>query len=117
MKLFTKQLDTETQLLVAAGSAVAAGCIPCLESITAMAVEEGIDNKKQRAAAIIGQFIKEQPAGQMKKRADELLGTHLSAAGAAAQCPQENAAAGRNQPDCNSRLRLRLTVRNQGRRK
>ena len=29
MKLFTKGLDTETQLLVAVGSAVAAGCIPC----------------------------------------------------------------------------------------
>ena len=101
MKPFTKGLNTETQLLVAAGSAVAAGCIPCLESITAMAVEEGIDNKKLRAAAIIGQFVKDQPAGEIKKRADELLGTHLSAAGAAAQCPQESDAAGSRPAEAN----------------
>jgi AhpD family alkylhydroperoxidase len=92
MKPFTKGLDTETQLLVAVGSAVAAGCIPCLESITGMAAAEGIDKKKLRAAAIIGQFIKDQPAGQMKQSADELLGTHLSAAGAAALCPLESGA-------------------------
>ena len=33
MKLLFKGLDTETQLLVALGSAVASGCIPCLENI------------------------------------------------------------------------------------
>ena len=87
MKQLFKGLDTETQLLVAVGSAVAAGCIPCLESITTMAVEEKIDNKKLRSAAIIGQFIKDQPAGQMKRKADELLGTHLGIAKSSPACP------------------------------
>ena len=89
MKPFGKQLDTETQLLVAIGSAVAAGCIPCLESITSLAVAEEIDEKKLRAAAVIGQFVKDQPAGQMKEKADDLLGTHFSAAAAPAPCPLE----------------------------
>ncbi len=90
MKPFTKGLDTETQLLVALGSAVASGCIPCLESISAMARSERIDEKKMRAAAIIGQFVKDQPAGHMKARADELLGTHLQAAPNQVECPMES---------------------------
>ena len=65
---------------------MASGCIPCLENIAKMARSERIDEKKMRAAAIIGQFVKDQPAGHMKARADELLGTHLHAA--------------RNQVDC-----------------
>lgn len=77
MKPLFKGLDTETQLLVAVGSAVASGCIPCLESITGLALAENIDEKKMRAAAIIGQFVKDQPANNMKAKADELLGTHL----------------------------------------
>jgi hypothetical protein len=90
MKPFTKGLDTETQLLVALGSAVASGCIPCLESINAMARSERIDEKKMRAAAIIGQFVKDQPAGHMKARADALLGTHLQSAAAQVGCPAES---------------------------
>lgn len=101
MKPFTKELDTETQLLVAVGSAIAAGCIPCLESIHTMAIEEGIDNTKLRAAAIIGQFVKDQPAGQIKQRADELLGTHLGA-GTSASCPQESDAAAVRQAETQS---------------
>ncbi|MGD9235844.1 MAG: carboxymuconolactone decarboxylase family protein [Desulfobacterales bacterium] len=90
MKPFTKGLDTETQLLVALGAAVASGCIPCLESITGMARSENIDEKKMRAAAIIGQFVKDQPAGHMKARADALLGTHLQSAAAQVGCPAES---------------------------
>ena len=78
MKTTFKGLDTETQLLVALGSAVASGCIPCLENITAMARAENIDEKKMRAAAIVGQFVKDQPASHMKAKADELLNTHQS---------------------------------------
>ncbi|MGD8990085.1 MAG: carboxymuconolactone decarboxylase family protein [Desulfobacterales bacterium] len=89
MKPFTNGLSSETQLLVALGSAVASGCIPCLESITAMARSEHIDEKKMRAAAIIGQFVKDQPAGHMKARADALLGTHLQAARDQVGCPIE----------------------------
>ena len=90
MKPFFKGLDTETQLLVALGSAVASGCIPCLESITGMARTEGIDEKKMRAAAIIGQFVKDQPANNMKATADRLLGTHLQSAAARVSCPMES---------------------------
>ena len=90
MTPFTKGLDTETQLLVAIGSAVAAGCIPCLEKITTMARTERIDEKKMRAAAIIGQFVKDQPANSMKNTADRLLGTHLLAATAQVGCPSES---------------------------
>ena len=90
MKPFNKGLDTETQLLVALGSAVASGCIPCFESITGLARAEGIDEKKLRAAAIIGQFVKDQPTNNMKTIADELLGTHLQSAVAQAGCPMES---------------------------
>ncbi|MGD9044743.1 MAG: carboxymuconolactone decarboxylase family protein [Desulfobacterales bacterium] len=90
MKPFYKGLDTETQLLVALGSAVASGCIPCLESITGLARAERIDEKKMRAAAIIGQFVKDQPANNMKSTADELLGTHLQSAAAQVSCPMES---------------------------
>ena len=90
MKPLFKGLDTETQLLVGIGSAVASGCIPCLENITGMARAEKIDEKKMRAAAIIGQFVKDQPASHMKAKADELLGTHLQSAPAQSGCPMES---------------------------
>jgi AhpD family alkylhydroperoxidase len=90
MKPFSKGLDTETQLLVALGSAVASGCIPCLESIAGLARAEGVNEKKLRAAVIIGQFVKDQPANNMKTTADELLGTHLQSATARAGCPMES---------------------------
>ncbi len=94
MKPFFKGLDTETQLLVAVSAAVAAGCIPCLETIAAAAVKEGIDSRKLRSAAVIGQYVKDQPAGQVKQKADELLGTHLSAAATSAACALESETAG-----------------------
>jgi alkylhydroperoxidase/carboxymuconolactone decarboxylase family protein YurZ len=90
MKPLFKGLDTETQLLVALGSAVACGCIPCLESICGRARAEGIDEKKMRAAAIIGQFVKDQPAANMKATADKLLGTHLQSAPVNRDCPLES---------------------------
>ncbi len=71
-------LDRETQLLVATGSAVAAGCVPCLETIVGMARTEGIDERKLKEAVMTGQYVKEQPAKMMKEFADQLVGTHLS---------------------------------------
>jgi hypothetical protein len=90
MKPLFKGLDTETQLLVALGSAVASGCIPCLENISGMARAEGIEEKKLRAAAIIGQFVKDQPAANMKATADRLLGTHLQPAQMQTGCPADS---------------------------
>ena len=77
MKQISNVLDVETQLLISVGSAVAAGCIPCLENLVEKARAEGIEEKKLKAAARTGQFVKDQPASHMKAFADELLGTHL----------------------------------------
>lgn len=89
MKSFVKGLENETQVLVAVGSAIAAGCIPCLENIHAMARKAGIQEKKLRAAALIGQFVKDQPNHNMKVVADKLLGTHLQLRGSGINCPAE----------------------------
>ncbi len=78
MKGSLSALDRETQLLVAAGSAVAAGCIPCLETIVGMARADGVDERKLKEAVMTGQYVKEQPAESMKQFADQLVGTHLS---------------------------------------
>jgi AhpD family alkylhydroperoxidase len=90
MKPIFKGLDSETQLLVALGSAVASGCIPCLENITGTARAEGIEEKKLKAAAIIGQFVKDQPANNMKTTADKLLRTHLQSIPVQTGCPMES---------------------------
>ena len=90
MKPIFKGLDSETQLLVALGSAIAAGCIPCLENISGIARAEGIEEKKLKAAAIIGQFVKDQTANNMKTTADKLLGTHLQSAPVQTGCPVES---------------------------
>jgi hypothetical protein len=87
MKSLFKGLDTETQLLVSVGAAVAAGCITCLEQLISKAAAERIEINKLKAAAIIGQFVKDQPAGQMKEASDRLLGTHLRAAVSVGSCP------------------------------
>ena len=81
-----KGLDAQTQLLIGIGAAVASGCIPCLEKMTAMAEEAGIDRKKLKAAAIVGQFVKDQPASHMKEAADRLVGTHLQASVSTNNC-------------------------------
>jgi AhpD family alkylhydroperoxidase len=77
MKQISSIIDPETQLLISIGSAVAAGCIPCLQGVVDHARAHGIDEKKMRAAARTGQFMKEQPIKHMKTFSDELLGTHL----------------------------------------
>lgn len=94
MKNFLNGPDAETHLMVAVGSAVACGCLTCLEKLTAIAHSRGVDPKKLQTAAIIGQFVKDQPATNMKTLADELLGTHLMSAKATADCPADSNAAG-----------------------
>ncbi len=87
MQAFFEGLDTEAQLLVGIGSAVAAGCIPCLQKMVQLANGSNLDTKKLKAAAIIGQFVKDQPAAHMKSAADDLLGTHLQKAESKLTCP------------------------------
>ena len=59
------------------GSAVAAGCQPCLERIVSLARSQEIGDLEMRAAVTIGQFIKDQPREHMKTLAEELLGAAL----------------------------------------
>lgn len=80
-------LDNETRLLVATGAAVAAGCVPCLQTIVDKARAEGVSERKLKEAAITGQYVKEQPNRTIRAFADELLGTHLNARDAAADTP------------------------------
>jgi SAM-dependent methyltransferase len=89
MKPMFKGLDTETQLLIGIGAAVAAGCIPCLEKMVDLADKASIESKKLKAAAIIGHFVKNQPAAHMEVAADRLLGTHLQKAAKTVACPAE----------------------------
>ena len=89
MKLKSRRLDQETQLLVGIGAAVASGCIPCLEKMAEKANQAGIDPKKMRESAIIGQFVKDQPVYHMKEAADTLLGVHLSRLRTQSDCPND----------------------------
>lgn len=99
-------LDRETQLLVATGSAVAAGCMPCLEKIVEMARTEGVDEKKIKEAVLTGQFVKEQPIRMMKEFADKLTGTHLMSAPLSLDggCLLERGREGRDAPLTRARL-------------
>ena len=90
MNLFVKGLPPQTQLLIAMGSAMAAGCQPCLERLVGLAEDEGLDAEQMQAAVSIGQFVKEQPARQMKEVADKLTGSRLSQAGPQIECPHES---------------------------
>ncbi len=92
MELFGKTIDKESQLLIGIGAAVAAGCEPCLTHMVGMANQAGVKGNKLRTAAIIGQFVKDQPAQNMKKLADELLGTHLNENASSSSCPMEKSA-------------------------
>jgi AhpD family alkylhydroperoxidase len=96
MKSPLAALDRETQLLVAAGSAVAAGCIPCLETIVGMARADGVDERRLKEAVMTGQYVKEQPANMMKAFADQLVGTHLSGRALSSEgaCPLSGGPAG-----------------------
>ncbi len=78
MNLFVKDLPPDTQILIATGAAVAAGCQLCLTKIVDLAKDEEVDTVRMRAAAAIGQFIKDQPVQQMRALADELLGADPS---------------------------------------
>ncbi len=86
MNLFVKDLPPETQLLVAMGAAVAAGCQPCLERLVGLAKAEDLEPAQMRAAVAIGQFVKDQPAQQIKELADRLLGSRLSSGTSGIEC-------------------------------
>lgn len=89
MNLFVKDLPPDTQILIAMGSAVAAGCQPCLKQLVNLARDETLEAAQMRAAVTIGQFVKDQPAKEMKTLAHELLGDDPTAEAASLDCPCE----------------------------
>ena len=65
-------------MLIAAGSAMAANCEPCLNRVIPELIETGVTEEDIRRALEIGQFVKDQKADVMKEAADLLAGTNLS---------------------------------------
>ena len=93
MNLFVKDLSPDTQILIAMGAAVAAGCQPCLQQLVGLARDEALDNTSMRAAVTIGQFVKDRPAQDMKTLADTLLGGDPSGSARDVQCGCETESA------------------------
>jgi hypothetical protein len=91
MNLFVRDLPPDTQILIAMGSAVAAGCQPCLKQLVSLARDETLEAAQMRAAVTIGQFVKDQPAKEIKTLAHELLGDDPTAEAASLDCPCEAA--------------------------
>ena len=62
-------------MLVAAGSAMAASCEPCLNHVIPNLIEIGVPDAEIRRAVEIGQYVKDREADIMKEAADVLAGT------------------------------------------
>jgi AhpD family alkylhydroperoxidase len=62
-------------MLVAAGSAMAASCEPCLNMVIPNLIEVGVPHAEIRRAVEIGQRVKDRQAEIMKEAADVLAGT------------------------------------------
>jgi len=64
-------------MLVAAGSAMAASCEPCLNMVIPNLIEVGVPDAEIRRAVEIGQCVKDREADIMKEAADVLAGTRF----------------------------------------
>lgn len=64
-------------MLIAAGSAVAANCEPCLNKAIPDLIEAGVHDGDIRRALEIGQSVKDQQADVLKEAADILADTNL----------------------------------------
>ena len=62
-------------MLVAAGSAMAASCEPCLNMVIPNLIEVEVPHAEIRRAVEIGQYVKDRQASIMKEAADVLAGT------------------------------------------
>ena len=82
-------VDYKVTMLIAAGSAMAANCEPCLNKIVTDLIEAGVAEADIRKAVEIGQFVKDKPAAIMKEAADTLAGTRLSDQHQSEGCPAE----------------------------
>lgn len=70
-----KDESYERVMLVAAGSAMAAGCEACLNMVIPNLIEVGVPQAEIRRAVEIGQRVKDRQADVMKEVADVLAGT------------------------------------------
>jgi AhpD family alkylhydroperoxidase len=76
-------------MLVAAGSAMAASCEPCLNHVIPNLIEIGVPDAEIRRAVEIGQYVKDREADIMKEAADVLAGTSFLDAEIPEQCAQD----------------------------
>ena len=82
-------VDYKVTMLIAAGSAMAANCEPCLNRVVPDLIEAGVAEADIRKAVEIGQFVKDKPAAIMKEAADALTGTQMSDPHKSEGCPAE----------------------------
>jgi AhpD family alkylhydroperoxidase len=85
--------DYKRIMLVAAGSAMAASCEPCLNHVIPNLIEIGVPDDEIRRAVEIGQYVKDREADIMKEAADVLAGTSFLTAEIPEQCGQDEMAA------------------------
>ena len=76
-------------MLVAAGSAMAAGCEPCLNMVIPNLIEVGVPDAEIRRAVEIGQYVKDRQADVMKEAADVLAGTNFLDEEVPEECVQD----------------------------
>ena len=76
-------------MLVAAGSAMAASCEPCLNMVIPNLIEVGVPDTEIRRAVEIGQYVKDREADIMKEAADVLAGTSFLDKEIPEQCAQD----------------------------
>jgi alkylhydroperoxidase/carboxymuconolactone decarboxylase family protein YurZ len=76
-------------MLVAAGSAMAANCEPCLNMVIPNLIEVGVSDAEIRKAVEIGQYVKDREADIMKEAADVLAGTSFLDAEVPEECVQD----------------------------
>ena len=62
---------------IAAGSAMAANCEPCLNMVIPNLIEVGVPDADIRRAVEIGQYVKDRKSDIMKEAADILAGTNF----------------------------------------
>jgi AhpD family alkylhydroperoxidase len=80
-------LDDRTTELIAAGASVTAGCLSCLESHVARAVEHGVDREEIAQAIEVGKMVRRGAAARMDRRIASLdQAAPAPASGAPAGC-------------------------------
>jgi AhpD family alkylhydroperoxidase len=75
-------------MLIAAGSAMAASCEPCLNHVIPNLIEAGVPESRIRTAVEIGQYVRDREADVMKEAADVLAGTQFLEEEVPTECPQ-----------------------------